>query len=73
MYWPFSFQDVLASLQEKLNLRCMEHFSLALQNMKSAHNGRLTLLQDQESLAEVRDDKSGYDIIYNQYTIKSLI
>ena len=46
-------QDVLNSLQEKLNISCVENFSLVLQNMKSSSHGKMSLLQEHESLAEV--------------------
>ena len=48
------FQDVLNSLQEKLNIGCVENFSLVLQNMKSSSHGKMSLLQEHESLAEVK-------------------
>lgn len=47
------FQDVVNSLQEKLNLKCVQHFNLVLHNMKSHMPGRMTLLQEHETVAEV--------------------
>ena len=47
------FQDVVYSLQEKLNLKCVQHFNLVLHNMKSHMPGRMTLLQEHETVAEV--------------------
>ncbi|GFS04009.1 FERM and PDZ domain-containing protein 4 [Elysia marginata] len=46
-------QDVIHSLQEKLNISCSQHFCLMLQNMKSNIPGKMTLLQEQETLAEL--------------------
>ncbi|KAK7489874.1 hypothetical protein BaRGS_00018896, partial [Batillaria attramentaria] len=47
--------DVVVSLQEKLNIRCVHHFSLVLQNMKNNTGtaAKMTLLQDQETLADI--------------------
>ena len=46
-------QDVVNSLQEKLNLKCVQHFNLVLHNVKSHMPGRMTLLQEHETVAEV--------------------
>ncbi|KAK7097654.1 hypothetical protein V1264_004600 [Littorina saxatilis] len=48
-------KDVVASLQEKLNIRCANHFNLVLQNMKNNTGtaAKMTLLQDHETLAEI--------------------
>ncbi|XP_076446709.1 uncharacterized protein LOC143284028 isoform X2 [Babylonia areolata] len=48
-------RDVMVSLQEKLNLTCVHHFSLVLQNMKnnSGTAAKMTLLQHHETLAEI--------------------
>lgn len=48
-----SVKDVINSLQEKLNLKCVQHFSLVLHNMKSHVTGRMTLLQEHETIAEI--------------------
>ena len=53
LIWMFVFQDVLNSLQEKLSIMAIDHFALVLQNMKSPSHGKMTLLQEHESLAEV--------------------
>ena len=42
------------SLQEKLNIKDVHHFSLVLHNLKSHMPARMMLLQEQESIAEVR-------------------
>ena len=52
------WQDVLDSLQEKLNITCIEHFTLVLQNMKSPTQYKMNLLHEHESLAEVRNNSS---------------
>ncbi|KAK3099480.1 hypothetical protein FSP39_005085, partial [Pinctada imbricata] len=46
-------KDVVQSLVEKLNIHCVKHFNLVLQNTKSSQPGRMTLLQEQETLAEI--------------------
>ncbi|XP_062569111.1 uncharacterized protein LOC134231205 isoform X2 [Saccostrea cucullata] len=46
-------KDVVQSLKEKLNIKCVQHFNLVLQNMKSHSPGHMTLLQEQDTLAEI--------------------
>ncbi|XP_033743319.1 LOW QUALITY PROTEIN: uncharacterized protein LOC117329473 [Pecten maximus] len=46
-------KDVANSLQEKLGIKSVKYFNLVLQNMKSHIPGRLTILQDHETLAEI--------------------
>ncbi|KAL4230083.1 Frmpd3p [Mactra antiquata] len=46
-------KDVVNSLQEKLNIKCIHHFNLVLHNMKSHMPGRMTLLQDHETVSEI--------------------
>ncbi|XP_060597612.1 serine-rich adhesin for platelets-like isoform X4 [Ruditapes philippinarum] len=46
-------KDVVNSLQEKLNIKCIQHFNLVLHNMKSHMPGRMTLLQDHETVSEI--------------------
>ncbi|XP_012939076.1 FERM and PDZ domain-containing protein 4, partial [Aplysia californica] len=46
-------KDVVQSLQEKLNISCGHHFCLVLQNMKSTTPGKMVLLQEGETLAEL--------------------
>jgi len=41
------------SLQEKLNIKDIHHFNLVLHNMKSHMPGRMMLLQEHETVAEV--------------------
>ena len=41
------------SLKEKLNLRCIQHFNVVLQNMKNNTAGKMTLLEAHETLADV--------------------
>ena len=56
LFWYLSIlQDVVNSLQEKLNLKCVQHFNLVLHNVKSHMPGRMTLLQEHETVAEVRN------------------
>ena len=53
LFYFYFFQDVVNSLQEKLNLKCVQHFNLVLHNMKSHMPGRMTLLQEHETVSEV--------------------
>ncbi|XP_053399277.1 uncharacterized protein LOC123557003 isoform X4 [Mercenaria mercenaria] len=46
-------KDVVNSLQEKLNIKCIHHFNLVLHNMKSHMPGHMTLLQDHETVSEI--------------------
>ncbi|XP_071086775.1 uncharacterized protein [Haliotis cracherodii] len=46
-------KDVMQSLQEKLNIQCIHHFNVVLQNMKNNTAGKMTLLQEHETLAEI--------------------
>ena len=52
---------MVVSLQEKLNIRCVHHFNLVLQNMKNNTGtaAKMTLLQEHETLAEVSRTPSG--------------
>ncbi|ESP02142.1 hypothetical protein LOTGIDRAFT_111314 [Lottia gigantea] len=45
--------DVMSSLHEKLNITCTQFFSLVLQNMKNNTAGKMTLLQDEETLIDI--------------------
>nr|KAG5701798.1 hypothetical protein BaRGS_000788 [Batillaria attramentaria] len=65
--------DVVVSLQEKLNIRCVHHFSLVLQNMKNNTGtaAKMTLLQDQETLADdaydlLKEDPIAFEYFYLQ-------
>ncbi|XP_064482269.1 uncharacterized protein LOC135395026 isoform X2 [Ornithodoros turicata] len=46
-------QDVLNSLQEKLSVKCMEHFGLVVEHIKSVRRNKLTLLDPKDSLAKI--------------------
>ncbi|XP_055959064.1 uncharacterized protein LOC126829506 [Patella vulgata] len=46
-------KDVVISLHEKLNISCTQHFSLVLQNMKNNTAGKMTLLQEDETLIDI--------------------
>ena len=57
--WNFNhkhlcFQDVLDSLQAKLGLKAMSHFSLVVEHVKSLKRNKLTLLNPRDTLAKVR-------------------
>ncbi|XP_052276810.1 uncharacterized protein LOC127876023 isoform X3 [Dreissena polymorpha] len=46
-------KDVVNSIQEKLSIKDVVHFNLVLHNMKSLMPGRMTLLQDHETVSEI--------------------
>ncbi|XP_068612299.1 FERM and PDZ domain-containing protein 4-like [Brachionichthys hirsutus] len=49
-----SIKDVILTLQDKLSLRCIEHFSLVLEQRTEGGSGsRLLLLHEQEMLSQV--------------------
>ncbi|XP_077368543.1 FERM and PDZ domain-containing protein 4-like isoform X2 [Festucalex cinctus] len=48
-----SIKDVLLTLQEKLSIKCIEHFSLMLEERMEGSGNRLLLLHEQEMLAQV--------------------
>uniref|UniRef100_A0AAV2LCS4 FERM and PDZ domain containing 4 n=1 Tax=Knipowitschia caucasica TaxID=637954 RepID=A0AAV2LCS4_KNICA len=54
-----SIKDVILTLQEKLSIKCMEHFSLMLEQ-RSEVGTRLLLLHEQEMLTQVTQ-RSGCD------------
>ena len=51
--YVFCFQDVLDSLQAKLGLKAMSHFSLVVEHVKSLKRNKLTLLNPCDTLAKV--------------------
>lgn len=44
---------MIVTLQEKLSIKCMEHFSLVLEQRGEASGSRLLLLHEQETLSQV--------------------
>lgn len=46
-------QDVMSSLQDKLCITAVEHFSLVVEHVKSLKRNKLTLLDPQETVARV--------------------
>lgn len=48
-------QDVILTLQEKLSIKCIEHFSLVLEQRTEGSGSRLLLLHEQEMLSQVQD------------------
>ncbi|XP_077469293.1 FERM and PDZ domain-containing protein 4-like isoform X2 [Stigmatopora argus] len=48
-----SIKDVILTLQEKLSIKCIEHFSLMLEEKMEGSANRLLLLHEQEMLAQV--------------------
>ncbi|XP_019724163.1 FERM and PDZ domain-containing protein 4-like isoform X1 [Hippocampus comes] len=48
-----SIKDVILTLQEKLSIKCIEHFSLMLEERTEGSGNRLLLLHEQEMLAQV--------------------
>ena len=52
--WTFCvLQDVLDSLQAKLGLKAVLHFSLVVEHVKSLKRNKLTLLNPRDTLAKV--------------------
>ena len=49
----YLFQDVLLTLQEKLSIKCIEHFSLVLEQRMEGSGSKLLLLHEQEMLSQV--------------------
>uniref|UniRef100_T1IM82 FERM domain-containing protein n=1 Tax=Strigamia maritima TaxID=126957 RepID=T1IM82_STRMM len=45
--------DVIESLQQKLSIKCVEHFSLVVEHIKSLRRNKLTLLDPAESIARI--------------------
>ena len=61
--WNFNhkylcFKDVLDSLQAKLGLKAMSHFSLVVEHVKRLKRNKLTLLNPRDTLAKVRNSTS---------------
>ncbi|XP_030013722.1 FERM and PDZ domain-containing protein 4-like isoform X2 [Sphaeramia orbicularis] len=48
-----SIKDVILTLQEKLSIKCIEHFSLMLEQRMEDSESRLLLLHEQEMLTQV--------------------
>ncbi|XP_026867613.2 FERM and PDZ domain-containing protein 4 isoform X2 [Electrophorus electricus] len=48
-----SIKDVLITLQEKLSIKCIEHFSLLLEQRTEGSSKRMLLLHEQEMLTQV--------------------
>lgn len=48
-------QDVILTLQEKLSIKCIEHFSLVLELRTEDSGRKLLLLHEQEMLSQVED------------------
>ncbi|GCC22116.1 hypothetical protein chiPu_0000501 [Chiloscyllium punctatum] len=48
-----TMKDVILTLQEKLSIKCIEHFSLMLEQRNEGEATKLLLLHDQETLTQV--------------------
>ncbi|XP_078088099.1 FERM and PDZ domain-containing protein 4-like [Mustelus asterias] len=48
-----TMKDVILTLQEKLSIKCIEHFSLMLEQRTEGEATKLLLLHDQETLTQV--------------------
>uniref|UniRef100_A0A3Q1H799 Uncharacterized protein n=1 Tax=Anabas testudineus TaxID=64144 RepID=A0A3Q1H799_ANATE len=48
-----SIKDVILTLQEKLSIKCIEHFSLMLEQRTEGSGSKLLLLHEQEMLSQV--------------------
>lgn len=49
----YLLKDVILTLQEKLSIKCIEHFSLVLEQRTEGSGSRLLLLHEQEMLTQV--------------------
>ncbi|XP_025040273.2 FERM and PDZ domain-containing protein 4 isoform X1 [Pelodiscus sinensis] len=55
-----SIKDVILTLQEKLSIKCIEHFSLMLEQRIEGAGTKLLLLHEQETLAQVTQRPSSH-------------
>ncbi|KAL2310533.1 hypothetical protein Nmel_002190, partial [Mimus melanotis] len=55
-----SIKDVILTLQEKLSIKCIEHFSLMLEQRVEGSGTRLLLLHEQETLTQVTQRPSSH-------------
>jgi len=57
-------QDVLHALQEKLDIRCIEHFGLVLHNIRSPLSAKMVILSNTEKVKQVSDLSSISSLYY---------
>ncbi|KAJ6667528.1 hypothetical protein lerEdw1_016649 [Lerista edwardsae] len=55
-----SIKDVILTLQEKLSIKCIEHFSLMLEQKSDGSGTKLLLLHEQETLTQVTQRPSSH-------------
>ncbi|XP_063809575.1 FERM and PDZ domain-containing protein 4 isoform X2 [Pseudophryne corroboree] len=55
-----SIKDVILTLQEKLSIKCIEHFSLMLEQRTEGAGTKLLLLHEQETLTQVTQRPSSH-------------
>ncbi|KAK9881978.1 hypothetical protein WA026_018167 [Henosepilachna vigintioctopunctata] len=55
-------QDVVSSLETKLQLQASEHFSLVVEHIKSVKRNKLTLLDSQDTLARIASRPGAYKL-----------
>ncbi|XP_026570075.1 FERM and PDZ domain-containing protein 4 [Pseudonaja textilis] len=55
-----SIKDVILTLQEKLSIKCIEHFSLMLEQKTDGSGTKLLLLHEQEALTQVTQRPSSH-------------
>ncbi|XP_053563564.1 FERM and PDZ domain-containing protein 4, partial [Bombina bombina] len=55
-----SIKDVILTLQEKLSIKCIEHFSLMLEQRTEGTGTKLLLLHEQETLTQVTQKPSSH-------------
>uniref|UniRef100_A0A8D2J2U8 FERM and PDZ domain-containing protein 4 n=1 Tax=Varanus komodoensis TaxID=61221 RepID=A0A8D2J2U8_VARKO len=55
-----SIKDVILTLQEKLSIKCIEHFSLMLEQKADGSGTKLLLLHEQETLTQVTQRPSSH-------------
>lgn len=60
-------QDVILTLQEKLSIKCIEHFSLVLEQRTAGSGSKLLLLHEQEMLSQVQDVSSSFVFCFSPF------
>lgn len=63
------WKDVIMTLQEKLSIKCIEHFSLMLEHRAEGSASKLMLLHEQEMLTQVRLQClafTAFKVLYNR-------
>ncbi|CAG7827581.1 unnamed protein product [Allacma fusca] len=54
--------DVLESLQQKLTVRCLQHFALVVEHVKSLRRNKLTLLDPEDALCKIASQPGAHHL-----------